>query len=78
MTYNTIYTANIYICLVHSWDVVYTYKVQFSNDTLVWTPCMNGTEEAVSRHNILSFFLSFFYFLKASLSEYVANHPLAA
>lgn len=34
----------------HSWDVVHTYKVQFSNDSLVWKPCMNGTEEAVSEH----------------------------
>ncbi|XP_029917829.1 probable carboxypeptidase X1 [Myripristis murdjan] len=36
---------------IWSWDVVYTYKVQFSNDTLVWTPCMNGTEEAVFEGN---------------------------
>ena len=35
----------------HSWDVVHTYKVQFSNDSLVWKPCMNGTEEAVSEHS---------------------------
>uniref|UniRef100_A0A672GCM3 Carboxypeptidase X (M14 family), member 1b n=1 Tax=Salarias fasciatus TaxID=181472 RepID=A0A672GCM3_SALFA len=33
------------------WDVVYSYKVQFSNDTLVWKPCMNGTEEAVFEGN---------------------------
>lgn len=31
-----------------SWDVVHSYKVQFSNDSLVWKPCMNGTDEAVS------------------------------
>uniref|UniRef100_A0A671UAI9 Carboxypeptidase X, M14 family member 1 n=1 Tax=Sparus aurata TaxID=8175 RepID=A0A671UAI9_SPAAU len=30
---------------IWSWDVVHTYKVQFSNDSLVWKPCMNGTEE---------------------------------
>lgn len=37
-------------CVVcsHSWDVVHTYKVQFSNDSLVWKSYMNGTEEAVS------------------------------
>uniref|UniRef100_A0A3Q4MU38 Carboxypeptidase X (M14 family), member 1b n=1 Tax=Neolamprologus brichardi TaxID=32507 RepID=A0A3Q4MU38_NEOBR len=33
------------------WDIVYTYKVQFSNDTLVWKPCMNGTEEAIFEGN---------------------------
>ncbi|XP_059201732.1 probable carboxypeptidase X1 isoform X1 [Centropristis striata] len=36
---------------IWSWNVVYTYKVQFSNDTLVWKPCMNGTEEAVFEGN---------------------------
>ncbi|KAG8004280.1 Inactive carboxypeptidase-like protein X2 [Nibea albiflora] len=35
---------------IWSWDLVYTYKVQFSNDSLVWKPCMNGTEEAGLRH----------------------------
>uniref|UniRef100_A0A669B244 Carboxypeptidase X, M14 family member 1 n=1 Tax=Oreochromis niloticus TaxID=8128 RepID=A0A669B244_ORENI len=33
------------------WDIVHTYKVQFSNDTLVWKPCMNGTEEAIFEGN---------------------------
>lgn len=36
------------VSFTHSWDVVHTYKVQFSNDSLVWKPCMNGTQEAVS------------------------------
>uniref|UniRef100_A0A3Q0SYE8 Carboxypeptidase X, M14 family member 1 n=1 Tax=Amphilophus citrinellus TaxID=61819 RepID=A0A3Q0SYE8_AMPCI len=36
---------------IWSWDVVHTYKVQFSNDTLVWKPCLNGTEEAVFEGN---------------------------
>ncbi|KAF3838896.1 hypothetical protein F7725_010664 [Dissostichus mawsoni] len=27
------------------WNLVYSYKVQFSNDTLVWRPAMNGTRE---------------------------------
>nr|XP_029133811.1 probable carboxypeptidase X1 [Labrus bergylta] len=36
---------------IWSWDVVYTYKVQFSNDSLVWKPSMNGTEEAVFEGN---------------------------
>ncbi|XP_017285255.1 probable carboxypeptidase X1 isoform X2 [Kryptolebias marmoratus] len=36
---------------IWSWDVVHTYKVQFSNDTLLWKPCMNGTEEAILEGN---------------------------
>ncbi|XP_038555034.1 probable carboxypeptidase X1 isoform X1 [Micropterus salmoides] len=36
---------------IWSWNMVYTYKVQFSNDSLVWKPCMNGTEEAVFEGN---------------------------
>ncbi|XP_013885586.1 inactive carboxypeptidase-like protein X2 [Austrofundulus limnaeus] len=36
---------------IWSWDVVHTYKVQFSNDTLLWKPCMNGSEEAVFEGN---------------------------
>ncbi|TWW54255.1 Inactive carboxypeptidase-like protein X2 [Takifugu flavidus] len=34
-----------------SWDVVHSYKVQLSNDSLVWKPCMNGTEEAIFEGN---------------------------
>ncbi|XP_008325396.1 probable carboxypeptidase X1 isoform X2 [Cynoglossus semilaevis] len=36
---------------IWSWDVVHTYKVQFSNDSVVWKPCMNGTKEAVFEGN---------------------------
>ncbi|KAJ8015561.1 hypothetical protein DPEC_G00027400 [Dallia pectoralis] len=36
---------------VWSWNFVETYKVQFSNDTLVWEPAMNGTEEAIFEGN---------------------------
>ncbi|KAM9795223.1 putative carboxypeptidase X1 [Neosynchiropus ocellatus] len=36
---------------IWSWDVVHTYKVQFSNDSLVWKPSMNGTKEAVYEGN---------------------------
>ncbi|XP_062281745.1 probable carboxypeptidase X1 [Scomber scombrus] len=36
---------------IWSWNVVHTYKVQFSNDSVVWKPCMNGTEEAVFEGN---------------------------
>ncbi|KAK5924573.1 hypothetical protein CgunFtcFv8_017176 [Champsocephalus gunnari] len=31
---------------IWSWNLVYSYKVQFSNDTLVWRPAANGTREA--------------------------------
>uniref|UniRef100_A0A8D0CWF9 Carboxypeptidase X, M14 family member 1 n=1 Tax=Sander lucioperca TaxID=283035 RepID=A0A8D0CWF9_SANLU len=33
------------------WRSVQKVKVQFSNDSLVWKPCMNGTEEAVFEGN---------------------------
>ncbi|XP_037531562.1 probable carboxypeptidase X1 [Nematolebias whitei] len=36
---------------IWSWDVVHTYKVQFSNDTLLWKPSMNGSEEAIFEGN---------------------------
>ncbi|KTG43153.1 hypothetical protein cypCar_00020878, partial [Cyprinus carpio] len=32
---------------IWSLDYVETFKVQVSNDTIKWKPCMNGTEEAV-------------------------------
>ncbi|XP_014327837.1 probable carboxypeptidase X1 isoform X2 [Xiphophorus maculatus] len=36
---------------IWSWDMVQTYKVQFSNDTLLWKPCMNGSKEAIFEGN---------------------------
>ncbi|XP_063046448.1 probable carboxypeptidase X1 [Engraulis encrasicolus] len=36
---------------IWSWDFVTSYKVQVSNDTINWKPCMNGTEEAVFEGN---------------------------
>ncbi|XP_021171746.2 probable carboxypeptidase X1 isoform X2 [Fundulus heteroclitus] len=36
---------------IWSWDMVHTYKVQFSNDTLLWKPCMNGSKEAIFEGN---------------------------
>lgn len=36
---------------IWSWDVVHSYKVQFSNDSLVWKPSMNGSQEAVYEGN---------------------------
>ncbi len=37
----------VFMC-VCSLNWVRTYKVQFSNDSSVWQPCMNGSQEAVS------------------------------
>nr|XP_033490479.1 probable carboxypeptidase X1 [Epinephelus lanceolatus] len=37
---------------IWSWNVVHTYKVQFSNDSLVWKPSMNGTEEALTQAHL--------------------------
>ncbi|XP_047467287.1 probable carboxypeptidase X1 [Mugil cephalus] len=36
---------------IWSWDWVETYKVQLSNDSVNWQPCMNGTEEAIFEGN---------------------------
>nr|XP_023671235.1 probable carboxypeptidase X1 [Paramormyrops kingsleyae] len=36
---------------IWSQDWVHTYKVQLSNDSLRWTACMNGTDEAVFEGN---------------------------
>lgn len=37
----------VYMC-VCSWHWVTQYKVQLSNDSVMWQPCMNGSQEAVS------------------------------
>ncbi|XP_072549511.1 probable carboxypeptidase X1 [Salminus brasiliensis] len=34
-----------------SWNWVESFKVQFSNDSISWKPCMNGTQEAVFEGN---------------------------
>ncbi|XP_028816055.1 probable carboxypeptidase X1 isoform X2 [Denticeps clupeoides] len=36
---------------IWSFDLVHTYKVQLSNDTISWKSCMNGSEEAVFEGN---------------------------
>ncbi|KAG7335317.1 hypothetical protein KOW79_001913 [Hemibagrus wyckioides] len=36
---------------IWSWNWVETFKVQFSNDSISWKPCMNGTQEAVFEGN---------------------------
>uniref|UniRef100_A0AAY5L000 F5/8 type C domain-containing protein n=1 Tax=Esox lucius TaxID=8010 RepID=A0AAY5L000_ESOLU len=36
---------------IWSWNFVETFKVQFSNDTLIWKSAMNGSEEAIFQGN---------------------------
>ncbi|XP_066497993.1 probable carboxypeptidase X1 [Hoplias malabaricus] len=36
---------------IWSWHWVESFKVQFSNDSISWKPCMNGTEETVFEGN---------------------------
>ncbi|MCJ8739660.1 hypothetical protein PDJAM_G00049760 [Pangasius djambal] len=36
---------------IWSWNWVETFKVQFSNDSVSWKPCTNGTQEAVFEGN---------------------------
>ncbi|GLD47664.1 probable carboxypeptidase X1 [Lates japonicus] len=36
---------------IWSWDWVETYKVQLSNDSVNWAPCMNGTKEMIFKGN---------------------------
>ncbi|TTJ38840.1 putative carboxypeptidase X1 [Bagarius yarrelli] len=36
---------------IWSWNWVETFKVQFSNDSISWKPCMNGSQEAVFEGN---------------------------
>ncbi|XP_047656424.1 probable carboxypeptidase X1 [Tachysurus fulvidraco] len=36
---------------IWSWNWVESFKVQFSNDSLSWKPCMNGTQQAVFEGN---------------------------
>uniref|UniRef100_UPI003AAFD981 probable carboxypeptidase X1 n=1 Tax=Centroberyx gerrardi TaxID=166262 RepID=UPI003AAFD981 len=60
---------------IWSWDIVYTYKVQFSNDTLVWKPCMNGTEEAVFEGNQDSETPVLALFNTSTVARYIRINP---
>ncbi|XP_071391256.1 probable carboxypeptidase X1 [Centroberyx affinis] len=60
---------------IWSWDLVYTYKVQFSNDTLVWKPCMNGTEEAVFEGNQDSETPVLALFNTSTVARYIRINP---
>uniref|UniRef100_A0A3Q3VQI6 Uncharacterized protein n=1 Tax=Mola mola TaxID=94237 RepID=A0A3Q3VQI6_MOLML len=60
---------------IWSWDVVHTYKVQFSNDSLVWTACMNGTEEAVFEGNQDSETPVLALFNSSTVARYIRINP---
>ncbi|XP_047441500.1 probable carboxypeptidase X1 isoform X2 [Mugil cephalus] len=60
---------------IWSWDLVYSYKVQFSNDTLVWKPCMNGSEEAVFEGNQDSETPVLALFNTSTVARYIRINP---
>ncbi|XP_057197489.1 probable carboxypeptidase X1 [Triplophysa rosa] len=54
---------------------VHTYKVQFSNDSLVWKPCMNGSEEAVFVGNKDQETPVLALFPEPSVAQYIRINP---
>ncbi|XP_071313711.1 probable carboxypeptidase X1 isoform X2 [Trachinotus anak] len=60
---------------IWSWDLVHTYKVQFSNDSLVWKPCMNGTEEAIFEGNQDSETPVLALFNTSTVARYIRINP---
>lgn len=56
-------------------DWVRTYKVQFSNDSLVWQPCMNGSEEAVFVGNGDQETPVLALFLEPTVAQYIRINP---
>ncbi|XP_041800783.1 probable carboxypeptidase X1 [Chelmon rostratus] len=60
---------------IWSWDLVHTYKVQFSNDSLVWKPCLNGTEEAVFEGNQDSETPVLALFNTSTVARYIRINP---
>ncbi|XP_057706261.1 probable carboxypeptidase X1 [Corythoichthys intestinalis] len=60
---------------IWSWDVVYTYKVQFSNDSLLWKPCMNGSQEAVFQGNRDAETPVLAVFNKSVVARYIRINP---
>ncbi|XP_067277860.1 probable carboxypeptidase X1 [Pseudorasbora parva] len=54
---------------------VHTYKVQFSNDSSVWQPCMNGSEEAVFVGNEDLETPVLALFPEPSLAQYIRINP---
>ncbi|ROK15807.1 putative carboxypeptidase X1 [Anabarilius grahami] len=68
---NLKFSLNVLLCL--NW--VRTYKVQVSNDTLVWQPCMNGSEEAVFIGNEDLETPVLALFPKPSVAQYIRINP---
>ncbi|GAA6221989.1 probable carboxypeptidase X1 [Lates japonicus] len=60
---------------IWSWDLVHTYKVQFSNDSLVWTPCMNGTQEAIFEGNQYTETPVLALFNTSTVARYIRINP---
>ncbi|XP_076005223.1 putative carboxypeptidase X1 isoform X2 [Genypterus blacodes] len=60
---------------IWSWDLVHSYKVQFSNDTHVWKPCMNGTEEAVFEGNQNTEMPVLALFNTSTVARYIRINP---
>uniref|UniRef100_A0A9J8BGT4 Carboxypeptidase X (M14 family), member 1b n=1 Tax=Cyprinus carpio carpio TaxID=630221 RepID=A0A9J8BGT4_CYPCA len=60
---------------IWSLDYVETFKVQVSNDTIKWKPCMNGTEEAVFEGNKDSDTPVLAILPKPAVAQYIRINP---
>ncbi|XP_042274282.1 probable carboxypeptidase X1 isoform X1 [Thunnus maccoyii] len=60
---------------IWSWNMVHSYKVQFSNDSVVWKPCMNGTEEAVFEGNQNTEIAVLALFNTSTVARYIRINP---
>ncbi|XP_016327728.1 probable carboxypeptidase X1 [Sinocyclocheilus anshuiensis] len=60
---------------IWSLDYVETFKVQVSNDTIKWKPCMNGTEEAVFEGNKDSETPVLAILPKPAVAQYIRINP---
>ncbi|XP_030621360.1 probable carboxypeptidase X1 [Chanos chanos] len=60
---------------IWSWDWVHTYKVQTSNDSISWKPCMNGTKEAIFEGNRDSETPVLAVFPEPAVARYIRINP---
>ncbi|XP_076147704.1 putative carboxypeptidase X1 [Alosa pseudoharengus] len=60
---------------IWSWDFVETYKVQLSNDSITWKPCMNGTDEAVFEGNVDTYTPVLAVFPESMVARYIRINP---